>query len=65
MIDRHENAIIWYLGMKSESWAALKEYWLKHNSPVEIQDLLDEVVMLRGKVSFYESRINQMHGRMK
>lgn len=48
-----------------------KEYWLELDKRFRsevgptAEKLLEEVIELRGKLAFYESRIEQMHTAMK
>lgn len=47
-----------FLGKDIDYWLALQEMLDTTGIP---EDLLEEVIKLRGKVSFYESRIKELH----
>ena len=51
------------LGHPIQFWLELERSFA--NSQVFAVDLLEEVVMLRGRVSYYEDRIRQMHSVMQ
>lgn len=53
-----------YLGRPMKYWAELQQRF-EGQSGLEAAELLLEVAELRGKVSFYESRIKQMAEVMK
>jgi len=59
----NEEMITAYLDVRLEVWPEIVAYW-KRNRTLEVQSLLEEVVSLRGKVDFYESRIKQMASRL-
>lgn len=45
-----------YLGETAQTWLELK----KRAEKLDVLDLVREIGMLRGKVSFYESRLDDM-----
>ena len=49
-----------YLGQPAAYWLELQRRMLDAPDALERVALLNEVVALRGKLSFYESRIGQM-----
>jgi len=55
------DAMTLYMGMPHEFWAELKEW----SDDRGYTDLIQEVATLRSKISFYESRIDQMANFMK
>lgn len=56
-----EQFITKYLGINLETWKLIQEYYFEQRKPIEVAALLDEIVTLRGKLSFYESRIKAMY----
>lgn len=56
-----------FLGEPIEFWKELKNRFEKIDPETSIQrsNLLDEIVNLKGKISFYESRIQEMINVMK
>jgi hypothetical protein len=58
-----EATICTYMDMSLEAWNELKKYWVASRG-LETMRLLEEIVYLRGKVSFYESRISDMNSRI-
>lgn len=53
-----------FLNQSAEFWIALQERFEAEVRP-NASDMLEEIVMLRGKVAFYESRIAQMADVMR
>lgn len=47
------------LGQTVEFWMKLRDRFEKEEGP-NASAMLEEIVMLRGKIAFYESRIAQM-----
>ena len=54
------NATLEFLGHPVKYWLNLQAEFEKRNDYPETRRLFDEVIILRGKVSFYESRISEM-----
>ncbi len=49
-----------YMGHTAEYWIELKKRAEKEMLP-QAQELLREVIALRGKVNYYESRVKEMN----
>ena len=52
------------LGHSTQFWLELERSFANSQGVFAV-DLLEEVVMLRGRVSYYEDRIRQMHSVMQ
>jgi len=53
-----------WMDMDIHAWKTLQEYYTS-NKGFERKDLLEEITRLRGKVSFYESRLIDMYSQVK
>jgi hypothetical protein len=60
-MNDYEQNMMTYLGVDMRTWKLIKEFWIGQPERIEKQALLDEIVTLRGKLSFYESRIKAMY----
>ena len=50
-----------FLGRPVKYWCELQiKFDKEHARPLETADLLEEIALLRAKVSYYEDRIRQM-----
>jgi hypothetical protein len=50
-----------FMGRPVSYWTELqRRFDTLHARPAEMGDLLEEIAILRGKLSFYESRIEEM-----
>ena len=58
------NSEVMFLGETLEFWQELRSRLEKSPDSMTLKELLREVVALRGKVDFYETRIRQMSGVM-
>jgi hypothetical protein len=63
-IDEVKRNTMYFLGKPVDYWIDLKAKADSLDDKNIVEDLLKEVRELRGKVSFYESRIQQMAGLM-
>lgn len=57
--DDYAEMITMYLGLSLEGWKELLKFKAE-NRLILTNELLEEIARLRGKIGFYESRINQM-----
>ncbi len=57
-MNTDNDMMLRYMGLSIDEWKALQEHRLKHWNAT---DMLKEIVRLRGKVNFYESRIQDMN----
>lgn len=53
-----------FLGHSADYWMDLERRFLEVQENPRCGELLEEIVKLRGKISFYESRIAEMASRM-
>ena len=49
-----------FLGHPPKYWLELERRFKAENGGLRANDLLEEVIELRGRIAFYESRIDEM-----
>lgn len=54
-----------FLGKPADYWIALEQRLNEMPASLEVSNLITEVVRLRGKLSFYESRITEMASQLQ